>query len=512
VTDDSFAFPEKKVIIIGSGIGGLSSGIILSMLGFQVTIIEKNREPGGMMRSYTRSGIACNVGVHYLGSLDKGQMLHRLFDFLGVTGQIPVKRMGAGGVIDRYYMDSDMLPNGMFDMPEGLDAYEYNLHHAFPRERKQIAAIMENLRSAARKINSLEFLFAGQNDFEILDHSKPMGELLSQWHCSPGLRAVLGVPAAWIGVPLSACPSFYHNMVLSSYLLSSWRLECSGAHMADVFAERFASLGGQIITNDAAELVLVTDRLAKGVRLVSGRELHAPIIIGAVHPKVVLAMLPENAVRPSYRKRITHLEDTHGISAVHVSVDAADHPALDHNLFKIQTLTEGNIADMIFYQLRESEQKGRNLLSILLEGQDNLWEKWTGSHTGCRGREYQEAKTREAEKRIFEAEALFGSLGEYQILDIYTPLSIRDWVGSPQGSAYGVQRSSKQILSAALLNRTAVKGLFLAGQSVLAPGILGAIMGSLVTVKFIIGPKWFRKVFSDLQKAELFQIPEIVHV
>jgi phytoene dehydrogenase-like protein len=502
VTDGSFAFPEKNVLIIGSGIGGLSAGIILSMLGFQVTIIEKNREPGGMMRSYNRSGIACNVGVHYLGSLDKGQVLYRLFDYLGVTGQIPVKRMGTGGVIDRYYMDSDLLPNGVFDMPEGLDAYEHNLHHAFPRERKQIAAIMENLRSAARKINSLEFLFAGQNDFEILDHSMPMGKLLSQWYCSPGLRAVLGVPAAWIGVPLSACPSFYHNMVLSSYLLSSWRLKCSGTEMADVFATRFISLGGRIITGDAAVSVLVSDRIAKGVTLDSGRELRAPIVIGAVHPGTILGMLPENAVRPSYRRRIARLENTHGICAVHVSVDAVDHPAMDHNLFKIQTLSDGNIADMIFYQMRESEQKGRNLLSILLEGQDNLWEKWADSRTGCRGRDYQEAKTCEAEKRIAEAQSLLGPLGDYQILDIYTPLTIRDWVGSPQGSAYGVQRSSKQILSAALLNRTVVKGLFLVGQSVLAPGILGSIMGSLVTVKFIIGSQWFKKVFSDLHQAE----------
>jgi all-trans-retinol 13,14-reductase len=325
-----------------------------------------------------------------------------------------------------------------------------------------------------------------------------MGELLSQWHCSSGLRAVLGVPAAWIGVPLSACPSFYHNMVLSSYLLSSWRLKSSGTQMAEVFAARFISLGGRIITGDAVDAVLVNDRIAAGVRLNSGRELRAPIVIGAVHPKIILGMLPEQAVKPSYCKRIARLEDTHGICAVHLSVDSADHPAMDHNLFKIQTLPDGNIADIIFYQMRESENKGRNLLSILTEGKDNLWEKWVDSRTGCRGRDYQEAKTREAEKRIVEAQSLFGSLGDYEILDIYTPLTIRDWVGSTEGSAYGVQRSAKQILSAALLNRTAVKGLFLAGQSVLAPGILGTIMGSLVTVKFIIGPKWFKKVFFDL--------------
>jgi all-trans-retinol 13,14-reductase len=495
----STAFPTQKVLIIGSGIGGLSAGIILAKLGFPVTIIEKNHQPGGMMRSYNRNGISCNVGVHYLGALNKGQMLRHMFDYLGVSGQIPVKRMGGSGVIDRYYMDSTLVPTGMFDMPESLEAYEQNLCNSFPREQKQITAIMKNLRNAARKINSLDFLFAGQNDFEILDHARPMGELMTQWDCSPGLRAVLGVPAAWIGVPLSTCPSFYHNMVLASYLLSSWRLECSGTHMADVFADRFKSLGGRMITNDAVDAIRVKDRIATGVRLNSGQELKAPIIIGALHPKIILEMLPEKAVKPSYHKRISRLEDTHGICAVHVAVNADEHPERDHNLFKIHTHPDGNIDDMIFYQMRKSEQKEKNLLSILFDVQAEQWKKWTGTRTGHRGRDYNDAKTREAEKRIKGAQSFFGPLGNYQILDVFTPLSIRDWVNTPDGSAYGVQRSAKQVLSAALLNRTAVKGLFLAGQSVLAPGIFGTILGSLVTVKFIIGPQLFKQVCADLK-------------
>jgi hypothetical protein len=43
------------------------------------------------------------------------------------------------------------------------------------------------------------------------------------------------------------------------------------------------------------------------------------------------------------------------------------------------------------------------------------------------------------------------------------------------------------------LNRTSLRGLFLAGQSVMAPGILGTIIGSLATVQFIIGPERFRR-------------------
>lgn len=482
------SFSSNKALIIGSGVGGLSTAIILAKLGFQVHVIEKNYLPGGLMRSYTRDGIECSVGVHYLGSLDDGQILRRLFDYLGITSRIPVERMGREGVIDKYVFD-----DFTFDLPEGLDLYEKNLRSAFPDEQPQITWIMKTLRHAAEKMHSLDFLFSTQNDLSMLEQSKPLGEILTELKCSPGLRGVLGVPCCWIGVPLEQCPLFYHNMVLATYLFSSWRLKCSGAEMANAFVERLKSLGGKIIQGEEVEKVLVNSRRAEGIQLKSGKILRAPIVIAAVHPKIVLNMLPDGTVRPSYRKRISQLEDTHGIFSVHAKVDASSHKEISHNIFKVNTDKNGNITDMRFYQLRKPERAGENILSILTSSKPELWKQWEGTRSGHRCSDYLETKEKEARRLINEAEEIFGPLQDIKLLDIYTPLTIRDWVNSPGGSAYGVLRSSKQSLSAALLNRTSVKGLFLAGQSVLAPGIIGTIIGSLSTVKLIIGPEQFKE-------------------
>jgi len=48
---------------------------------------------------------------------------------------------------------------------------------------------------------------------------------------------------------------------------------------------------------------------------------------------------------------------------------------------------------------------------------------------------------------------------------------------------------------AALLNRPLIKGLYFAGQSVLAPGILGTLIGSLSTAKAILGTEQFCRNF-----------------
>jgi len=485
------ADPEK-VIIVGSGIGGLSTAIILAGLGYDVTVLEKNREPGGLLRSYTRDGIECATGVHYLGSLDKGQVLRKFFDYLGVQDKIPVSRMGTEGVIDRYLFNSPATHPAQFDLPASFAAYEANLKNAFPAEHACIEKVLEGILASSEQLHSLDVLYA-ENEFSLLDQTEPYGEILDTLGCSPGLRSVLAIPSSWIGVPVSDCPAYYHNMALASYLSSSWRLEQSGAEMAAVLVDRLRELGGEVLCSAEVNHIDVHSRVVQGVTLQSGESLVAPIVIGALHPQVVLAMLPDGAVKPSYRNRITALQNTHSIFSVHARIDADMHPELPYNTFNVETDDAGNILDLKYYQFRKSERKNTTLLSILTSGHDELWSQWTDSKTGRRGIGYREAKEKLASRLLLEAEELFGSFGNLKILDVYTPLSIRDWVNSPDGSAYGVLRSSSQTLATALLNRTAVKGLYLAGQNVLAPGVIGTIMGSFSTVKLIIGPDEFRK-------------------
>jgi len=152
-----------------------------------------------------------------------------------------------------------------------------------------------------------------------------------------------------------------------------------------------------------------------------------------------------------------------------------------------------SIEDLIFVQLRRSNQQDRNLLTILGNGRSDLWQPWENTLTGQRGQTYEAKKNGIAYELIKKTARAIGPLKDLQLVDTYTPLTIRDWVASPNGSAYGIQRSTDQMLSAALLNRTTLKGLYLAGQNVMAPGILGTILGSLTTIKFIIGAAEFKR-------------------
>ena len=88
---------NTDVVIIGSGLGGLTSAILLGEQGLKATIIERNPLPGGLLRSYTRQGVDCAVGLHYFGPAGEGELLRQMFDILGVTDKLKLRRLGTGG-------------------------------------------------------------------------------------------------------------------------------------------------------------------------------------------------------------------------------------------------------------------------------------------------------------------------------------------------------------------------------------------------------------------------------
>jgi all-trans-retinol 13,14-reductase len=476
----------KNIVIIGSGVGGLSAGIILSLLNYSVTIVEKNPLSGGLLRSYRRGGIDCPVGVHYVGALGAQEPLGKMFRILGISVEELFYRMEQGGIIDRYIFD-----DFVFDLPASIDAFEKSLKSTFPAETAALDVILKNLREIARRMLDPSFLLNQGDPFQNMDFFQPMGELLDKLEASAGLRAVLAVPCQLIGVELVECPVIFHHMVMAGYLFSSWRLKESGSTMADVFTRRFQEVGGKLILNDGCEKIILDEGKVAGVVLKSGIVLSAETVVATVHPKTLLNLLEPDALKSSYRQRIVNLKETEGVLAVQISVDASAHPEIGHNIYRLHTDERGLIQDGIFYQLRQGNDKGANLVSIITRSLYSEWSKWENTISGRRGKDYEEKKLTLGQDLLQKANEVFGPLKNARILDVFTPLTLRDYVNCPEGSCYGVLRSSGQLLKVASLSKVPISGLFLAGQNAMAPGVLGTILGSFNAARQIIGTERF---------------------
>ena len=68
---------NRKVIVVGAGIGGLAAGYWLSQRGYEVEILELLERPGGRMATIERKGDRVDVGVQFLYS-----NYHRTFELI----------------------------------------------------------------------------------------------------------------------------------------------------------------------------------------------------------------------------------------------------------------------------------------------------------------------------------------------------------------------------------------------------------------------------------------------
>jgi hypothetical protein len=186
------------------------------------------------------------------------------------------------------------------------------------------------------------------------------------------------------------------------------------------------------------------------------------------------------------------LEETSGVICVHLLVEQKHFEAPGYNLFRIHKVDGVNI-DGTFVQLRQSNRPGWNLLTIIRGSAYSEWKEWQNTHTGNRGPHYGRAKMHAAESMIETARSVLGTMENYNILDISTPLTMRDWVTSPAGSMYGLLRSVNNDLQYTVLTRLPVRALYLVGQSALAPGMLGVMLSVLRGVGEVVGRAHFQK-------------------
>ena len=84
---------QYDVVIIGSGLGGLACGTILAKEGYNVCVLEKNKQIGGMLQTFARDKVIFDTGVHYVGGLNEGQNLYQFFKYFGIMDKLKLRKM-----------------------------------------------------------------------------------------------------------------------------------------------------------------------------------------------------------------------------------------------------------------------------------------------------------------------------------------------------------------------------------------------------------------------------------
>jgi all-trans-retinol 13,14-reductase len=129
-------------VIIGSGLGGLCSALILSKEGLKVCVLEKNRQLGGSLQIFSRDKVIFDTGIHYIGGLSEGQNLNRYFKYFGLMDKLKLKLMDTEG-FDRVSFAGD--PNEYMHS-QGYENFVRVLSEQFPGEEKNLMRYCDRIR------------------------------------------------------------------------------------------------------------------------------------------------------------------------------------------------------------------------------------------------------------------------------------------------------------------------------------------------------------------------------
>jgi phytoene dehydrogenase-like protein len=506
------------VIVIGSGIGGLTAAAILSKI-YQkrVLVLEQHFVAGGLTHEFQRHGYHFDVGLHYVGAMGPGEPGRKLFDFL-TDGALAWNKMPP--VFEKF-----IYPHFSFDVPSDPKEYLRALQEKFPAEKEALAkyfkdcltaslwygveALAEAFPGVLRPLAGLAAKLAGgisrQTTKAYLDKNFKENRL----------KSLLASQWGDYGLPPSQSAFGLHATVVQHYLKGGWYPVGGAVELARKITPVIEASGGEVDVSQRVGEILVEGGRAVGVRMAQGRppkglpaEYRADAIISDTGSYITYTKLLKSAP-PSYRDELEKLPK--GVSAISLYLGFKESPAKlgfrgenywvfeseDHEA-PVQDLEKCASYYLSFPSLKDPQSTGHTAELIVFCGYD-FFQKWSGQSWKRRDKDYYEMKERLTEHFLDLLDRRFpGFRNLVGYKELATPLTVEYFQESPRGSFYGIPGTPDRAGRPWARVTTPVKGLYLTGADVYSLGIMGAAMGGVKTAGMMSGPFGFFKLMGKI--------------
>jgi len=489
------------VVIVGSGLGGLVSAIILAKEGYSVCVLEKNNQFGGNLQTFVRDKTIFDTGIHYIGGLSEGQNLYKYFKYLGIMDDLKLKKMDNDGFdIISFEDDAQEYPHA-----QGYDNFVNQLAEFFPEERDNIEKYCEEITKTCNFFPLYNLKTEGQYESEILSiNAKEHIDDLTQ---NPKLRAVLaGTNFLYAGIAEKS-PFYVHALSVNSYIQSAWRCINGGSQITKQLIKQFKLHGGEIYKYKEVVQFDVENNTVSSVKMKDGTSVSSRFFISNVDPKATLKMAGESNFRKAFVNRIASLEGGVSAFSLYIVFKPKTFKYLNHNYYhfknssevwtahdyKQETWPKAFMASMNASKNTEVWAEGMTFITYMKYEDLKSWEQTfnTTTEESDRGESYEAFKSRKTEKFLNAIEIKFPGIREcIQSVHSSTPLSYRDYIGGYNGNMYGYVKDSNNPMKTFIASKTKLNNLFLTGQSINMHGVLGVTIGAVVTCSEILGKEY----------------------
>ena len=521
---------EWDAIVIGSGIGGLTTAALLARhAGKRVLVLERHYVAGGFTHAFHRPGYEWDVGVHYVGQLQNpASPVRAALDHL-TEGRLEWSAMPE--VYDRIF-----IADREYQLVAGLERFRDQMKSYFPREHVAIDRYLQAMQSCVRMAplyftekalpRPLARVAGGLLRAPFLRWARrTTAEVLADFTSNRELIGVLTAQWGDYGLPPSQSSFAAHAIVVGSFFEGASYPEGGAPSIAAAIAPTIEAAGGRIVFNaEVSQVVVDRAQRAVGVRMKDGRELRASTVIsdagawntfGSLLPPEapgVSSALEELRTVPASK---AHLCLYAGIrqSARELGLTGTNlwiYPTPEHDAnvarfygdpsapFPVLFVSFPSAKDPDF----ERRHPGRATVEVITPAPYEWFSQWENTPWKRRGQEYDDFKQGLAERLRSGLEEHVPALrGKLDIAELSTPLSTRHFMNYGHGEAYGLSASPQRFALRCLAPQTAVRNLYLTGQDVCTLGVTGAMMGGVLTASAVLGKNLVSAITRPSQQA-----------
>jgi len=457
------------VIVIGSGLGGLSAAARLAHSGSRVLVLEQHEYSGGYAHHFlrkvrgTKIVYEFDVALHQTGDLAPGRQMGKFLDELGVLQHVRLNRF------DIAYRTRG--PAHDLQIPADADAYESLLCDSYPEQARGVRDLFQTLREIDTPAAG-----GGMSDAALASMDLSLQDFMDQHVRDERIQAIFATLWGYLGLLPSQASAFLYARLWASYHFGGcFYVQGGGQALSNAFVEEIESHGGRVLLRTAVTGLQTSGGRVSSVETKKRGTFHAPVVVSnASAPQTFHTLLDDPKLAEADMERVDGLPVACSIHQAYVGIrgDAAkvglaDRGAFFNDSYDFALEAEGlktgdytkqgwltgnhNLADPGHHP------PGRSILHASVMA---LGEHWVGLDE----KEYQEKKL-DIENHLVDKLALaIPDIRErIEICEVGTPHTMQRYSWNPNGSIYGYASTPTSHTIHRPDARTSVPGLYLAG-------------------------------------------------